>query len=512
MRLAVALLVCVACSGPERAKAPRPAAGAPLTSPGLRLPDDALPLAYDLRLEIDPEQENFAGTVAIRTRLTTATDHVWLHADRITIKDAHWDGGALALDPVQGDQMRAFRFGRRVDPGVVTLSFSFTGSLATDQEGLFRQRATGGGWYVFSQGESVFARRFTPCFDEPRFKTPWKVTLVVPKADVALSNMREASVRGLPDGRKELVFAESPPLPSYLVAIAVGPFDLVEAGKAGKGNVPVRVAVRRGAAKQVGVVAARLPAVLAALEAYTGEALPAQKLDLVAVPHLFGAMENPGLITFDEPMLVGDPKDHELANYFVLVAAHELSHQWFGNAVTPAWWDDLWLSEGFASWLGNKVERDLGAIDDPQLRAALTRRDAIAADEGENAAPLRRVMLHNEDPDNSFDEIAYQKGHAVLSTFEAYLGADKFRDVLRAYLASHRGGTATTADLVAEIRKATDDATAQSFELYVRKTGVPVVDLALRCDAHPAVIAHAHDHAVPVCIRYATAKASAESC
>lgn len=470
-------------------------------SPGLRLPEGVEPVRYDLRLELDPEKPNFAGHVEIAIRITKPVNAIWLHADQLTINSAQIDGRPLP-EPSVGDQMLGYRV--VLDPGTAKLTFDFSGSLENDEEGLFRQESSGG-YYIFSQGESVFARRFTPCFDEPRFKTPWQLTLVVPKADVALGNTPELSSRALPDRRKEVTFAESGPLPSYLVALAVGPFDLVDAGKVGKANVPVRVAVHKGGGKHVGVVAAKLPAVVNAIEAYTGEALPLQKLDIVAVPHLFGAMENPGLITFDEPIVVGDPKDKQAADYFVLVAAHEIAHQWFGNSVTPAWWDDLWLSEGFASWLGNKVEQQLGAVDDVPLRLALTRREAIAADDGNNAAPLRRAVLHNEDPDDSFDEIAYQKGHVVLSTFEAFLGADRFRDILRAYLAAHRGGTATTTDMVAQVAKATDPATARAFEQYVRKSGVPIVDFTVDCAAKK-LVAHARDgRDVPICTRDACA-------
>ena len=468
-------------------------------SPGLRLPEGVEPIRYDLKLELDPEKATFTGHVDIAIRVTKPVNAIWIHADKLTISRAQIDGRALP-EPSTGDQMLGYRM--VLDPSTAKLSFDFTGSLENDEEGLFRQES-GGANYIFSQGESVFARRFTPCFDEPRFKTPWQLTLVVPKRDVALANTAELSRHTLDDGRLEVKFAESPPMPSYLVALAVGPFDLVDAGKVG--NVPVRVAIHKGGGKHVPVVAAKLPAIVSAMEAYVGESLPLTKLDVVAVPHLFGAMENPGLITFDEPILTADLKDKQATDYFVLVAAHEIAHQWFGNSVTPAWWDDLWLSEGFASWLGNKVEQQLGAVDDVPLRLALTRREAIAADDGIYAAPLRRAVLHNEDPDDSFDEIAYQKGHVVLSTFEAYLGVERFRDILRAYLAAHRGGTATTADMVAQVAKATDAVTARAFEQYVRKSGVPIVDFSVDCAAKK-LVAHARDgREVPICTRDACA-------
>src|SRR5262249_53752970 len=152
-----------------------------------------------------------------RVRLDAPTDHVWIHADELEIHAASWDGGALATIPVQGDQMIALGFGRRVGPGEVTLSFDYTGHTAHDQEGLFRQNADDR-WHMFSQGESTLARRILPCFDEPAFKTPWRVTLVVPVGDVALSNMPQAAEHALPDGRREVAFDETPAMPSYLLA------------------------------------------------------------------------------------------------------------------------------------------------------------------------------------------------------------------------------------------------------------------------------------------------------
>jgi len=491
----------------DAAAAP-PAKAAAIAAPGRRLPDGVTPLGYELRLELDPDLDTFTGTVKIKVELATATDHVWLHADELELASASYDDGPLTRLAVTGDRMIGFSFGHVIQPRTLTLAFAFTGHTSHDQEGLFRQQSDKR-WYLFSQGESEFARRFVPCFDEPRWKTPWQVTLVVPKGQVGVSNMPVAHETTLGDGRRELAFAASPPIPSYLVAVAVGPFAIVDAGVAGAAKLPVRVIVPAQARGKVGVVAARTQAIVAALEAYTGDGLPVSKIDFVVVPHFFGAMENPGLITFEAEAIVGDPK--RIANEFVHIAAHELAHQWFGNLVTPLWWDDLWLSEAFASWLGDRVAAELGFARATDLVRATTRSHALDADDDAGAQPLHRSITF--DPENEFDAISYDKGEAVLATFEAWLGAEPFRAALRAYLAAHRGGNVTTADLLHALATATTPAAGAALQAYVDHAGPPVVELGLSCDGEPKLVGHARDHLnIPVCVRYAGARGDSHVC
>ena len=478
------VLVLVACSAPPAAPAP---ATAPPAVPGLRLPGDVTPLHYDLRLTIDPALEAFGGEVTIRVHVAKPTSVVWLAGAEIELESETIDG-ASATSWTAGQVIAVHPQGT-LAPGEHTISIRYTGHTRHDQEGLFRQLADGL-VYEYSQGESLLARRIVPCFDEPRWKTPWHVTLVVPKAEVALGNM--PAVREEVHGAlREVEFAETPPMPSYLLAIAVGPFELVDVGTAGANHVPVRVAALAGDKDKVGV--GKLTAkVLDAVEAYVGSPLPWPKLNLVVVPHLFGAMENPGLITFDAEMLVGNPK--ELAPHFVRVAAHELVHQWFGNWVTPAWWDDLWLSEAFATWLGDKVSAQLGVLDDAPLELALNREHALDADADSDARPLRRKVETYEDPDTAFDAISYEKGRAVLATFEAYVGEAKLRTALRGYLAAHANATATTRDLLAALPEGSD-----ALAGYLDHAGAPIVDVTMTCDK---LVLHARNHLhVPVCVR-----------
>jgi alanyl aminopeptidase len=521
--LGLGLGLAVACSSPPEVKQPiakpRFSRGtatpidAAVAAQAVRLPNDIVPLGYELRLELDPNSETFRGDVKIKIRIETPTDHVWIHADDLDITGATLDDAKIEALPPPGEQMRAFDLGKIVERGTATLGFAFSGHTTKDEQGLFRQRH-GDRWYLFSQGEAVFARRITPCFDEPRFKVPWKVKLVVPEDQIALSNMASIRKKRPEPGDIEVEFGETPPMPSYLLAIAVGPFEIVDAGTVGRKNVPVHVAALRGDRGRVGVVAKRLPEIVDALENYLDEPLPWPKLDLVAVPHLFGAMENPGLVTFDTRILVGDDKRKGFAREFVHVAAHEVAHAWFGNLVTPAWWNDLWLSEAFASWLSDRVAVQLGVFEDPILRAALQRERALDADAAADARPLRLPADRNDDPDDAFDAIAYEKGSAILSTFEWWIGEDKLRAGLRAYLKDHRNATANADQLEAAIAAASTPAIAHAFRTYVDTPGTPIVELSVKCDADgTAIVARAKGGVVvPVCVRYGGATGPTRAC
>ena len=472
----------------------KPATSASLPAPGVHLPEGAAPVSYDLRLEVDPDQEGFSGTVAIRVRLARASDHVWVHAEQLKISDAQWDEGPLRVIAVPAaDRMVALSFGKTLQPREVTLRLAFTGGTQHDEEGLFRQKA-GDRWYLFSQGESEFARRITPCFDEPRWKTPWRVTVVAPKANVVAGNMPVAHEQILADGRRETSFAETPPMASYLLAIAVGPFAIVDAGKIGKAHIPLRVLTFPRRTNAVAAVAHQTGRLVALLEDYTAIPMPLAKLDIVTVPHLFGAMENPGLITFDADIVFDGDR------HYAVIAAHELAHQWFGNYVTPVWWDDLWLSEAFASWLGERVAAQNEGHPPSELHVAFTREAALAADGEAGAQALHHPVAF--DPDNAFDSIAYDKGEAVLSMFEKWIKPEVFRAALRAYLQAHALGSVTTADLVAALTPTAGPESAQALAAYVDHAGAPIVDLALACEGTPMLTAKARDHLrIPVCVR-----------
>ncbi|MBL0216044.1 MAG: ERAP1-like C-terminal domain-containing protein [Myxococcales bacterium] len=518
-----------ACSSHEAAHTPPPRQmpvvavrdaaidAAMVPDPTLRLPDGVAPLGYALRLELDPAQPGFRGEVDIRIRVAAPTRKLWLHAGDLTITAAtfreHDRDGAIVAGDKHPHELLPLELDRVVGPGELEVHLAYTGNAVRDQEGLFRQRQ-GGQWFLFSQAEAAFARQIVPCFDEPRFKVPWRVTLTVPGDQIALGNAPVAQDTKLPDGRHEVRFDEIAALPSYLLAVAVGPFEIVDGGTVGRAKIPFRVAVARGARTRAAFAVTTTAKLVAALEDYFDQPIPLAKLDFVAVPELFGAMEHPGLVTFESTILLGEGDDAEYRQRYLRVAAHELAHQWTGNLVTPAWWDELWLSESFATFLGDKVAADLGGFDDAPLRTQLDREDALAADAEARPRALRRAIADGDDLDETFDAIAYEKGAAVLAMFERHLGEGALRSALRAYVTAHAGGSVTTGDLVAAVTQVSSPAMGQALASYVEHTGTPIVELALDCSGPAAkLVAHARAGVqIPICVRYPGPSGGGRAC
>jgi alanyl aminopeptidase len=526
---ALVLAACAACAprpAPKPAAAPAGATGSPVATPaaapaapGLRLPDTVVPTAYRLRIEADPAQEAFTGHVDIDVRFTAAVDHVWLHAQELTITaPAITVGGArqgLTALTAAGHDTVGFALTAPAPAGTATLHLDFAGKAPAEaMSGLFREQE-GGRWYMYTQLESIFARRVFPSIDEPRHKVPWTITLVAPAGQVALSNMPAEREVALPDGRREVTFATTPPLPSYLVAFAIGPFEMVDVGPVGRNKVPARIVTLAGKTAEARWAKEATPKLVAALEDYFDMPLPYAKLDQIVVPRFFGAMENPGLITYAASILVASPAQEtaEFRRGFIAIGGHELAHQWFGNLVTLAWWDDTWLNESFATWMADKIGKQLDPGWDVAIRHVDEANHAMTADVSKTAAPLRRPIVAQADIEGAFDAIAYEKGGAVLSMFERWIGEDHFRAGVRAYIARHAGGTATSRDFLEALAAVSTPDTLRGFTAFLEQVGVPLVRVKLVCDGAPTVhltqerLAVAGTGAVgswplPVCVRY----------
>lgn len=454
----------------------------------MRLGDSAKPLAYKLNLRIDPAQPRHSGTVEISLELQGAMKELRLHAKELRISAVEYrpeDGGKVRTGKaVQADEDSAWlRFSQALPAGRGTLRLSFTG-VTSEQEtlGLFRQRE-GGDWYAMTQFEDLGARMAFPSFDEPGWKVPWMLSLTVPQKQVAVANEPVAQERQLGNGWKRIEFKTTPPLPSYLLAFAVGPFAIKDGGSVGA--TPLRYLTPRGRAEEASFAAASTPAVVQELESWFGMPHPFRKLDSLVIPltENFGAMENAGLITYAGNIILAKPgrETLNLQRNYVSTAAHEIAHQWFGNHVTMAWWDDLWLNESFASWMGDKITAKVRPDWRWELNTQSERRKAMSGDRLPTARRVHQPVKTNEDLGTAFDEITYSKGQSVLSMFESWLGEERMQAGVRRYIQRHAGGSATGDDFIGALSDG-DKKLQRAFSSFVDQAGIPVVHFELHCD------------------------------
>jgi alanyl aminopeptidase len=454
--------------------------------PQLRLGHAVEPVRYAVDLTIVPAEDTFSGTIDIALKVREATPLIWLNAKDLTIREATLQAGgaAMAARVVEGGtDFVGFSFERPIESGEAELHIVYSGKIdARSSAGIFKNRVAGE-WYAFTQFEAIDARRALPCFDEPSFKTPWRVTLHVKREHMALSNQPVASEIDEPNGMKAVRFAETRPLPSYLVAFAVGPFEAVDAGRAGVKKAPLRIITPRGMAEQAKYAAEVTGPLLATIEAYTGIPFPFEKLDSVAVPLFGGAMENPGLITYAQTIILSKPAEDSVDRQrsYASTAAHEMSHLWFGDMVTTAWWDDIWLNEAFATWSATKTLETWKPEWHSEISAEVSTLRAMSSDRLVTARRIRQPIESKGDIANAFDTITYEKGAAVIAMFEHWLGPEVFRAALRRYLTEHAFGNATAADLMAALGAAAGRDVATPFSTFLDQAGVPLVAGEVKC-------------------------------
>jgi alanyl aminopeptidase len=500
--------------------------------PKLRLGDDIRPVRYRVDLTVIPQQDTFTGKIEIDLEVRKPTEVVWLNAHNLTIDAAQLTAGGLtqaAKVQTSGDEFAGFATAAAIPTGPAQLHIEYHGAInKIGSDGLFKQQ-DGGEWYVYSQFESIEARKTFPCFDEPGFKTPWQLTLHVNKSDAAVSNTPAQSETDEPDGRKKVVFAETKPLPSYLVALGVGPFEFVDAGKPGKNHTPLRMITPKGKAAQAKYAAEVTGPLLAELEDYFGVPYPYEKLDILSVPLFGGAMENAGLITCVQSVMLRDPAQDSIGRQreYASIIAHEMAHQWFGDLVTTAWWDDIWLNEAFASWMDSKILRHWKPEWNTVIDEQNTRLGAMGGDGLISARKIRQAIESNDDIANAFDGITYSKGEAVIGMFENWMGEDAFRRGVQRYIRQYAWRNATEADFLDSLSSAGSQPVGRAFSTFLDQAGVPLVSVSLTCGAAGGGTLHLSQKRalplgspgsapqtwqVPVCVRYGDGDATHREC
>jgi alanyl aminopeptidase len=365
---------------------------------------------------------------------------------------------------------------REIAPGPCVLEIEFSNQFATDATSLYRMESRGLA-YSFTDFEATRARMAFPCWDEPEFKIPYRLTLTIPVEHMAIANAPIESARA-EAGFTRVTFEKTEPLPSYLVAFATGPFDTVAIPGM---SIPGRIVTTRGQTEYAGHAARMTPPLLAALEAYFGMRYPYKKLDLLAVPdYWWGAMENAAAITFaDNVILIPDSAGVTDRRDLASTLAHELAHMWFGDLVTLAWWDDLWLNESFANWLGTRVTQQVLPELDVDVRALDGIDVAREVDARRSTRAVRAPVAASDNLDLLFDDLAYAKGEAVLGMFEQWMSPEVFREGVRQYTKTHAWGNATSADLWKALSAAAGRDVAPAMSTFLDQPGIPLVTAGL---------------------------------
>ena len=531
----------LSCGGHRSAGVNAPTAGSVSDgeAPPLgRLPSDLRPRSYSLTLELNPARERFSGAVEIKVQLERPRSTIWIHGrdldvQEVTVQPQGGERLAATWEQVAPSGVAAIRVAEPVPAGEAVIRIAYETSYNQQLSGIYRVEV-GGQWYVFSQFEPIDARLAFPCFDEPSFKARFDTTLIVPNEHVAISNTGQLDQESLPDGTKRVRFRTSEPLPTYLLAFAVGPFDVVEGPTIAPNGVrsralPFRGIATRGRGPDLAYAMEHTGRLLQALEEYFGTPFPFDKLDVIAVPDFgAGAMENAGAITFRESLLLLDPQSASEGQRraFVGVTTHELSHSWFGDLVTLDWWDDLWLNEAMATWLTGKIVAETNPEFHMDLQRLRGVHWAMSNDELANARQIRQPIESTHDIHNAFDAITYHKGAAVLAMIERWLGPTIFRQGVRGYIERHRWGTTTADDFVTALSTAAGRDVGGPLRSFLLQPGVPLVEVSLDCEeGRRQLLLHQSRYlpvgsegdreatwSIPLCVRYGSDDDARESC
>ncbi len=490
----VTALVALACA--RSAAPPHPVTAKPELTPfaapppGLRLPPTARPLRYALHLSLDPSKERFEGEVRIALRVTAPTDVLWLNGTGLEVVRAELEPAAGASRPLKpsvvGDDWISFRDGARVEPGDATLVVAYRGTIDRERSRGLYAVSEGTSWYAYTFFEPIDARRAFPCFDEPAAKVPWQLTLRVPPGSKAFANTPEQRQATDESGWSVHTFAPTPPLPSYLVAFGVGPFDVLEAAPAGQARVPVRVILPQGRAAEARYTVEATPRIVDALEKFIGLPYPYAKLDVLVVPRDWGTMEHPGLVAMGQPLALIRPEEVTEARKqaYANIGIHELAHFWYGDLVTTEWWNDVWLNEALATWVDIQVTE----LFEPSWKWRVgmqsgSRAMALHTDGLQSAQPVQAPIETKEDIGGSFENATtYAKGAAVLFMIEGWLGEEKLRGILRDYLKANAWMSARAENLLAAVEAGAGVKARGVLEDFITQAGAPIVTAALRCE------------------------------
>ncbi|HEV2470772.1 MAG TPA: M1 family metallopeptidase [Candidatus Sulfotelmatobacter sp.] len=450
-----------------------------------RLPEIARPENYKLTFTPDLDNAKFEGDEVLTINVLKPTSEITLNSadidyHELTIKS----GGATQtakVTPQKQNEMVVLSVAKPLAAGSATIHIKYSGILNNEMRGFYLGKDEQGRKYAATQFEATDARRAYPSFDEPDYKATFDITVIADKGMTAISNEKIASDMPGPGDKHTVRFATTPKMSSYLAALVVGPFEYVEGEADG---IPIRVYATTGK-KEMGRFALQIASdVLRYYDHYFAIKYPYAKLDLVGLPDFSaGAMENTGCITFRDVLLLIDEKQGsvDLKKTIASVIAHEMAHQWFGDLVTMKWWDDIWLNEGFATWMSSKPIESFKPewnfnLDDVSNAGGTLNVDSLA-----NTRPIHQAAETPAQIQELFDGIAYGKAAAVLRMLEAYLGEETFRSGVNSYIGQHKYGNATAADFWDAQAKTSHKPVDKIMPTWVQQPGAPIVNVKAQC-------------------------------
>ena len=454
------------------------------------LPDNVVPQHYDLRVTPDTQHLTFTGDVRITVQVKKPTRAIVLNAadlifDKVSLAGSSATPGVTLQ---QKTETVTLNLPTPIAPGTHTLSIEYHGKIFHEATALFaldydsergvKQRA------LFTQFENSDARRFVPCWDEPGVKSTFSLTATVPQGQMAVSNMPVESAENLSNGTTRVRFKRSPKMSVYLLFFATGDFERIHQQV---DNVDVGIVVKRGDAARAQFALRSAAQLLPYFNEYFGTPYPLPKLDVIGGPgssQFFSAMENWGSIFHFERALLVDPRvstQTDRQNIYTTLA-HEISHMWFGDLVTMSWWDDLWLNEGFASWMENKSTDHFHPEWHIWLQQADSLQDAMQIDAALGTHPIITPIHDVFEANNAFDDITYEKGAAVIRMLEAYVGEDAFRAGVRNYMKAYAYGNTVTDDFWRHIDAASSRKITGIAHDFTLQAGVPLISLqSMQC-------------------------------
>jgi len=525
-------------------KSDNPGPTDPNAVPHAMLGNNVIPNAYQINLRMNPDDDGYSGLVDIAVTIAEPTQKIWLHGKNMTVTNPVVKSNGGGVIPLTFTELSADEAPSGIaflesplplPAGEHVLSLPFETPFNMNLNSAYKV-VRGDDAYVVTQFEPLGAREAFPSFDEPRFKVPFTLSITAPDEDFVYANTPVIAKLSDGSGWTRHEFATTKPLPTYLIAFGAGPYDVVEyadlpATELRKTPIKLRGIAAKGEGENFEYALKNTAGILEAIENYFGIPYPYEKMDLIAAPdYAFGAMENPGAIVYREYLLLMDetaPLSQKRA--YAGVHSHELAHQWFGNLVTPYWWEDIWLNEAFATWMGNKgttLWQPEGNFDRNTLKSAL---GAMNIDTLSTTRKIREPLERSENVMLQFDGITYRKGGGVLSMFESYLGVEAFQKGVRLHMKRFEHDVATADDFFQSLADGSGNPdVVPAMKSFVDQAGLPLVTAQASCMDDNKTMAvnltqsryaplgsktkQGQRWKIPVCIKFGTGDQSAKNC